>query len=106
MRGIIAFVGLIIPLCFGLFWGRLTVCCCLLRQLGGALLIAGFPIWGARTLIPVSDLPIGIFTALVGGPTFFFLLRRSMGKGGLLMLIVDGGVAVGGWAVHLRGCLF
>jgi len=39
--------------------------------------------WGARALIPVSALPIGIFTALVGGPTFFFLLRRSMGKGGL-----------------------
>jgi len=35
----------------------------------------------ARTLIPFADLPIGIFTALVGGPTFFILLRRMLMKG-------------------------
>ena len=32
----------------------------------------------ARTLIPFADLPIGIFTALVGGPTFFILLRTRV----------------------------
>ncbi|MCD3091926.1 iron chelate uptake ABC transporter family permease subunit, partial [Salmonella enterica subsp. enterica serovar Enteritidis] len=33
----------------------------------------------ARTVVPYADLPIGIFTAIVGGPTFFILLRRGMG---------------------------
>lgn len=47
---------------------------------GGALLIAGADI-GSRTIIPFADLPIGIFTALVGGPTFFILLRRMKKKG-------------------------
>ena len=46
----------------------------------GAVLI-GFADVAARTLIPFADLPIGIFTALVGGPTFFVLLRRMMKKG-------------------------
>ena len=50
--------------------------------LGGALLIAGADIV-ARTAVEFADLPIGIFTALVGGPTFFILLRRMMKRGGL-----------------------
>ena len=48
--------------------------------LAGAVLIAIADVV-ARTLIPFADLPIGIFTALVGGPTFFVLLRRMMRKG-------------------------
>ena len=80
--GIIAFVGLIIPHLLRLILGPSNRLLLPASALGGALLIALSDL-GARTLIPVSDLPIGIFTALVGGPTFFFLLRRSMGKGGL-----------------------
>lgn len=48
--------------------------------LGGALLIGAGDIL-SRTIIPFADLPIGIFTALIGGPTFFFLLRQMMRKG-------------------------
>lgn len=34
----------------------------------------------ARTVI-ASEIPIGILTALVGGPAFFALLRRTRGRG-------------------------
>ncbi|MEW6226668.1 MAG: iron chelate uptake ABC transporter family permease subunit, partial [Bacillota bacterium] len=30
----------------------------------------------ARTVIPPRELPVGIITALVGGPFFIYLLRR------------------------------
>ncbi|GAE72543.1 heme ABC transporter [Cutibacterium acnes JCM 18916] len=46
--------------------------------LGGCLLVTLSDI-AARTVVPYADLPIGIFTAIVGGPTFFILLRRGMG---------------------------
>ena len=32
---------------------------------------------GARTLVAYADLPIGMLTSLVGGPFFFWLLRRA-----------------------------
>ena len=80
--GIIAFVGLIVPHVLRLLLGPSNKALLPASALGGALLIAASDL-AARTLVPFADLPIGIFTALVGGPTFFFLLRRSMGKGGL-----------------------
>lgn len=78
--GIIAFVGLIIPHVFRLMLGPSNKALIPASALGGALLISLSDL-GARTLVPYADLPIGIFTALVGGPTFFFLLRRSIHRG-------------------------
>ena len=44
--------------------------------LGGAvLLVVADAI--ARTAVPYADLPIGLLTSLVGGPFFFWLLRRA-----------------------------
>ena len=80
--GIIAFVGLIIPHLLRLLLGPSNRVLLPTSALGGALLVSLSDLV-ARTLIPFSDMPIGIFTALVGGPTFFFLLRRSMRKGGV-----------------------
>ena len=80
--GIIAFVGLIIPHLLRLLLGPSNRVLLPASALGGALLVSLSDLV-ARTLIPFSDMPIGIFTALVGGPTFFFLLRRSMRKGGV-----------------------
>ena len=79
--GIIAFIGLIIPLLLRMILGPSNRVLLPASALGGALLIALSDL-GARTLVPFADLPIGIFTALVGGPTFFVLLRRSLGQGG------------------------
>lgn len=75
--GIIAFVGLIVPHVLRLLIGPTNRVLIPAALLGGALLVTLSDI-AARNLIPFADIPIGIFTALVGGPTFFVLLRRGM----------------------------
>ncbi|WP_288812752.1 iron ABC transporter permease [uncultured Corynebacterium sp.] len=80
--GLIGFVGLIVPHIIRTVSGPANRILIPASALGGALLIAGADIV-ARTAVEFADLPIGIFTALVGGPTFFILLRRMMKRGGL-----------------------
>lgn len=79
--GLIGFVGLIIPHIIRTVAGPSNHLILPASALGGAVLI-GLSDIVARTIIPFGDLPIGIFTALVGGPTFFILLRRMTKKGG------------------------
>ncbi|WP_240611235.1 iron ABC transporter permease [Actinobaculum sp. 313] len=79
--GVIAFVGLIVPHVLRLAIGPLNRFLIPATMLGGAALIT-LSDTVARTLIPFADLPIGIFTALVGGPTFFILLRTKLRGGG------------------------
>ncbi len=74
--GIISFVGLVVPHLIRLIAGpghRLLVPA---SALGGAVLLVFADLW-ARTLIAYADLPIGMLTALVGGPFFFWLIRRA-----------------------------
>jgi iron complex transport system permease protein len=74
--GIIAFVGLVVPHLVRLVAGpghRLLVPA---SALGGAVLLVLADLW-ARTMIAYADLPIGMLTSLVGGPFFFWLLRRA-----------------------------
>ncbi|MDO4910313.1 MAG: iron ABC transporter permease [Corynebacterium sp.] len=78
--GLIGFVGLIIPHLLRSVTGPSNRILIPASALGGAVLISIADIV-ARTIIPFADLPIGIFTALVGGPTFFILLRRMLRKG-------------------------
>ncbi|MDR1231841.1 MAG: iron ABC transporter permease, partial [Spirochaetaceae bacterium] len=33
----------------------------------------------ARTLLAPEELPVGILTAIIGGPLFIFLLKRKTG---------------------------
>ncbi|WP_254868333.1 iron ABC transporter permease [Corynebacterium sp. Marseille-P4321] len=77
--GLIGFVGLVVPHIVRTAVGPSNAVLLPASALGGALLIAAGDIF-ARTIIPFADLPIGIFTALIGGPTFFFLLRQMMRK--------------------------
>lgn len=73
--GSIGFVGLVIPHLVRLCWGndqRLLLPASAL--LGGALLMAADLI--ARTVIAPAQLPVGVITALLGVPTFLFLLLR------------------------------
>jgi len=79
--GVIGFVGLIVPHILRQVVGSGNRWLVPLSALGGGVLVMGADI-AARTLIPFSDLPIGIFTAVVGGPTFFLLLRRTLLKAG------------------------
>ena len=73
--GIIAFVGLIIPHIMRMIIGPDN------RVLFPAALLAGaiFMIWTdtvARAAFP-SEIPVGIITAILGGPFFLWLLRRK-----------------------------
>jgi iron complex transport system permease protein len=76
--GIIGFVGLIVPHMMRLVLGadhRLLVP-------ASTLFGATFLIWSdalARTIVAPTELPVGIITALCGGPFFIYLLRRSRG---------------------------
>ncbi len=79
--GIIAFVGLVVPHLIRMIAGpghRVLVPASLL---GGAVLLACADLV-ARTAVAYADLPIGMLTALVGGPFFFWLLRRTRSRAG------------------------
>ena len=77
VSGMISFVGLIVPHLLRLLLGpdlRLLIPA---SCLGGAI----FLVWAdtlARTVLGVVELPVGVVTALLGGPFFLFLLRRSL----------------------------
>jgi len=76
VSGVIGFVGLIVPHLLRLAFGsdqRLLVPAAFL---GGAV----FLVWtdaAARVLIAPTEIPVGVLTALCGGPFFIFLLRRQ-----------------------------
>lgn len=74
--GIIGFVGLVVPHLIRLAVGPGHRVLVPASALGGALLLVVADL-GARTLVAYADLPIGMLTALVGGPFFFWLLRRA-----------------------------
>ncbi|WP_186759173.1 iron ABC transporter permease [Arthrobacter alpinus] len=79
--GIVSFVGLVVPHLIRIIAGPGHKLLLPASALGGALLVlvADF---AARTLVPYSDLPLGMLTALIGGPFFFWLLRRTRNEQG------------------------
>ncbi|MBN9157842.1 iron ABC transporter permease [Microbacterium sp.] len=79
--GIIAFVGLVVPHLMRMLLGPAHRPLVAASALGGALLLTLADL-GARTLVPMADLPLGILTSLVGGPFFFWLLRRTRRSAG------------------------
>ena len=82
VSGIIGFVGLIVPHTLRLLFGADHRLLLPASFLGGAI----FLIWAdtlARTVLGVAELPVGVVTALVGGPAFVWLLRRSLVRAGV-----------------------
>ncbi|MFV0435555.1 MAG: FecCD family ABC transporter permease [Leucobacter sp.] len=79
--GIIAFVGLVIPHLMRMVLGPAHLPLVTASALGGALLLTLADL-AARTIVPNADMPIGMLTALVGGPFFFWLLRRTRKRAG------------------------
>ncbi|MCR2762658.1 iron ABC transporter permease [Microbacterium sp. zg.B48] len=80
--GIIAFVGLVVPHIIRMLLGPANRPLIALSFLGGATVLVYADLL-ARTLVPSADLPIGILTALIGGPFFYWLIRRNRrGSGG------------------------
>ena len=79
LSGLVAFVGLIVPHAVRLVIGpdnRLLLPASALA--GGSFLIVADIL--ARTLLAPVEVPVGIFTAIVGSPVFVVLLRRARGS--------------------------
>jgi iron complex transport system permease protein len=77
VSGMIGFVGLIVPHLLRLGLGsdhRLLVPASFLG--GATFLVAADTV--ARTALAPAELPVGVVTALLGGPFFIWLLRRSL----------------------------
>lgn len=72
--GIIGFVGLIAPHVARLIWGPLHGRLLPASGVLGALLLV-LADTAARTVLAPIELPVGVLTALLGGPFFLFLLR-------------------------------
>lgn len=76
LAGPIGFIGWIVPHALRLRAGadhRILIPCSFL--LGGAFLVAADTI--ARTALAPEEIPVGVITALTGGPFFLSLLRRG-----------------------------
>lgn len=79
--GIILFVGLIVPHLVRMLVGpghRILIP--LSAVLGAVVLLAADV--AARSLVDNADLPLGMLTSLIGGPFFFWLLRRTRARSG------------------------
>jgi iron complex transport system permease protein len=79
--GIIAFVGLVVPHIIRMALGPAHRGLIIASAFGGAALL----VWAdllTRTLVQGADLPIGMLTALVGGPFFFALLYQQRRRSG------------------------
>lgn len=80
MCGVIGFIGLIAPHMSRLIVGPDHRYVIPLAALLGATLLTGADIV-ARTAVSPAELPIGVLTALIGGPVFLWLLRQRRGSG-------------------------
>jgi iron complex transport system permease protein len=79
VTGPIGFVGLIVPHVARLLFGpdhRLLVPA---AALSGAIFLAAADT-AARTLMAPTELPVGVITALCGGPFFLWIYRRQRGR--------------------------
>ena len=80
MVGVVGFVGLMIPhavrLTIGVNYRKIIP----LAALWGALFMVLADLL-ARTLIAPSELPVGVITAVVGGPFFLYLLKKGSNLG-------------------------
>lgn len=76
VSGLIGFVGLIIPHVVRLVIGPDHRVLLPMVALTGAIFMVGADIL-ARTIIAPEELPVGVVTALIGGPFFIYLLRSQ-----------------------------
>lgn len=79
--GIIAFVGLVVPHLVRMAAGPAHRIVLSGSALGGATVLVLADLF-ARTVVEYQELPLGVLTAAVGGPFFFWLLRRTRARSG------------------------
>ncbi len=78
VAGTVGFVGLVVPHLVRLVAGPDHRALLPAAALGGGILL----VWAdalARVVLAPAELPVGIVTALIGGPFFLWLLRRRLG---------------------------
>ena len=76
VAGLVGFVGLMVPHVMRLLGGYNHAYLVVASAVGGAALL----IWadlGARMVLAPLEMPVGIVTALIGGPFFVFLLYKT-----------------------------
>ncbi|MFC4338057.1 FecCD family ABC transporter permease [Salininema proteolyticum] len=81
VSGVIGFVGLVVPHLVRMWTGPGHRSLLPLSILGGAAVL----VWAdlaARTAAAPAEAPLGVLTALVGSPFFFWLLRRTRRQSG------------------------
>ena len=76
VAGIVAFVGLVAPHLLRIVIGPDHRLLLPASALGGAILLLVADLL-ARTVVTPAELPLGVVTALIGGPYFLWLLRRT-----------------------------
>lgn len=81
VAGLVGFVGLIVPHVMRLLGGRNYVYLVPASAVGGAALVVWADL-GARMVLAPLELPVGVVTALIGGPFFVYLLYRARYVGG------------------------
>jgi len=79
VSGIVGFVGLIVPHLLRLVVGADHRVLIPASALFGAALVTSADTL-ARTVLAPTELPVGAFTALIGGPLFLWLLRRELSR--------------------------
>ncbi len=76
ITGLIGFVGLIIPHIMRLVVGPDHRILIIASALAGGIFLTLSDLF-ARTIISPAEIPVGVITALFGGPFFLFLLKRK-----------------------------
>jgi iron complex transport system permease protein len=76
LGGLIGFVGLVVPHFIRLLMGPDHVRLVPMAGLAGAIFLVLADTL-ARTVFAPSELPVGVLTALVGGPAFLYFLRKG-----------------------------
>ncbi|MCE2457690.1 MAG: iron ABC transporter permease [Dehalococcoidia bacterium] len=81
VAGLVGFVGLMVPHVMRLLGGHNHAYLVIASAIGGAALMVWADL-GARMVLSPLEMPVGIITALIGGPFFVFLLYRTRFIGG------------------------
>lgn len=81
VSGIILFVGLVVPHLVRMVAGPSHRLLLVASALGGAIMVVAADL-AARTVAAPAEVPLGVLTALVGSPFFFWLLRRTRARQG------------------------
>ncbi|MBP5233408.1 MAG: iron chelate uptake ABC transporter family permease subunit, partial [Planctomycetes bacterium] len=76
LAGVIGFVGLLVPHCLRLLCGARHRRLAVLSFLGGGVFLMNCDTL-SRSVFAAREIPVGVVTAMVGGPLFIWMLLRK-----------------------------